>query len=76
MFELKFLELIGIRHFKQFILLIEKIRHRKDAKKNDNYHVRSGSLGDLSSFTGYLWYNTLLHTISLLFVASENIPYY
>ena len=63
--ELKVYKIIVIHRFKQFILLMERIRHRKDHLFNKNYHIHGFSASELSEFEGYLLYNVILHCVSI-----------
>ena len=67
--EMRVYELLGIRLFRRLVFLVERIRHRKDGGQNENYHLQDTSRTALVRFSGYLWYNAVLHIISLLFTA-------
>lgn len=66
--ELQFYEIIGIARFKKVILLMERIRHRKDHLFNKNYHIQGFSVSAISKFEGYLLYNVVLHCVSIGFI--------
>ncbi|MGN1249500.1 MAG: hypothetical protein ACI4XW_05415 [Candidatus Spyradocola sp.] len=66
--ELHFYEMLGLKQFRRAILLFEKIRRRKDGSLNVNYHLSGTSASALTSFSGYLLYNTTFHIASLLLV--------
>ena len=42
-FEVKIYELLGIKLFKKAVFKLEKIIHRKDGKKNINYHIKNSN---------------------------------
>ncbi len=60
-------ERLGVAAFRRFILAIERRKHKKDGRQNENYHPQSLSLSALRSFRGFLSYNILLHSHSLGF---------
>lgn len=62
--KIKIYEIIGIKWFKNFLLLIESIKH----KNNVNYHFANISITSCKKFSGYLIYNTFIHLLSLLIV--------
>lgn len=66
-FELRVYRLLGIGKFRKWILLFEKIKHHNDNKKNENYHPSNFNVLALGQFNGFLLYNALLHSISLVF---------
>lgn len=66
-FELRVYRLLGVNQFRKAILLFEKIKHRKDNRKNENYHPSSFDVFALEQYNGFLLYNAFLHIVSLLF---------
>ena len=67
--ELKVYHVLGITQFRKLILWFEKIKHRKDNGKNENYHPSGLSVIALERYTGFLLYNAFLHITSLVFTA-------
>ncbi len=68
--ERRLYEFLGIRLFRKLALKLESFRHRKDNSRNINYHLHGSGISSVKSFTGYLFYNAVCHTISLSFVAA------
>lgn len=68
--ERRLYEFLGIKLFRKLALKIESFRHRKDNSRNINYHLHGGGISSVKSFTGYLLYNAVCHTISLSFVVA------
>lgn len=66
--EMHLYELLGIKWFKKAVLLLERIKHSKDAILNENYHPQDTSKCTLIRFSGYLIYNAIIHITSLIFV--------
>lgn len=66
-FELRVYGLLGVQQFRKAILLLEKIKHRKDKRKNENYHPSSFNVFALEQYNGFLLYNAFLHAVSLFF---------
>ena len=66
-FELKFYKAIGIYQFQRIILFLEKIRHFKDNRLNENYHPSNFDIFSVDNFNFFLLFHVFLHTISLLF---------
>ena len=66
--EVKIYELLGIKLFKKFVFKLEKIIHRKDGKKNINYHIKnSNDMESVDNFKKFLYYNGAIHTKNLIF---------
>ena len=54
-FEVKIYELLGIKLFKKAVFKLEKIIHRKDGKKNINYHIKnSNDMESVDNFKKFL----------------------
>lgn len=67
-FEVKIYELLGIILFKKAVFKLEKIIHRKDGKKNINYHIKnSNDMESVDNFKKFLYYNGAIHTKNLIF---------
>lgn len=67
-FEVKIYELLGIKLFKKAVFKLEKIIHRKDGKKNINYHIKnSNDMESVDNFKKFLYYNRAIHTKNLIF---------
>ena len=67
-FEVKIYELLGIKLFKKAVFKLEKIIHRKDGKKNINYHIKnSNDMESVDNFKKFLYYNGAIHTKNLIF---------
>lgn len=67
-FEAKIYELLGIKLFKKAVFKLEKIIHRKDGKKNINYHIKnSNDMESVDNFKKFLYYNGAIHTKNLIF---------
>lgn len=64
-FELILYRVFGIVIFRKFILRVEKIKHRKDGLQNRNYHLRQMSVDSMEHHTGFLLYNSFIHSFSL-----------
>lgn len=64
--EARIYECLGVKYFKNLILKLEKIRHGKAKGRNDNYHPHDLTSHALVAFSGHLYYNTLLHSISIV----------
>lgn len=67
--EIRLLEGLGIRRFRQLLLALERYRHRKDGGRNGNYHLERGTAEAVSGFDGYLLYHSLLHLAAILLLA-------
>lgn len=66
--ETKIYELLGIKLFKKAVFKLEKIIHRKDGKKNINYHIKnSNDMESVDNFKKFLYYNGAIHTKNLIF---------
>lgn len=66
--EVKIYELLGIKLFKKVVFKLEKIIHRKDGKKNINYHIKnSNDMESVDNFKKFLYYNGAIHTKNLIF---------
>lgn len=63
--ELLFLERIGILRFRQLLLLWEAFFHRRDGRKNANYHLDGSSFEDIEGFRDYILYHVFLHLTGL-----------
>ena len=66
-FELRVYRLLGIRQFREAIFLFETVKHRRDNRKNENYHPSDFNVLALGKFNGFLLYNAFLHGVSLTF---------
>ena len=67
-FEVKIYELLGIKLFKKAVFKLEKIIHRKDGKRNINYHIKkSNDMESVDNFKKFLYYNGAIHTKNLIF---------
>lgn len=64
-FEVFVYKCLGIPQFKKIVLLLEKLRHRKDGLRNRNYHPQNLSGIALENYYWYLIFNSFLHVISL-----------
>lgn len=42
--ELRVYKIFGVCYFQKLVFLLEKFIHRKDGKKNQNYHFTLGSV--------------------------------
>ncbi len=69
MTERKIYELLGIRAFRKAIMSFERLRHKKDGRRNANYHLKNHSLSAARSFRWYVIYNSIFHVLSLLLAA-------
>ena len=65
-YELAFYRRLGIRKFRDFTFLLEKIRHRKDSLRNSNYHLQQLSYRGAQRHYMYLSYNALIHLMGLV----------
>ena len=68
--ELKIFRFAGVKLFREVVFCLERVKHGKSNRKNENYHPFSFDVITLEKFTGFLLYNGLLHVISLLFVGA------
>ena len=68
--EIRCYELLGVRSFRKLLFLIEAKKHRRDGKKNPNYHLRDFSVYSMECYKGYILYNTCLHVIGIALAAS------
>lgn len=66
-FELRVYRILGVNQFRKLILAFEKIRHFKDKRKNENYHLSNFDVISLERYNGFLIYNAFLHCVSLFF---------
>ena len=48
---------------------IEALKHRKDGKRNANYHLKGMSVSSLRDYFGHIRHNTIRHLESLAVVA-------
>ena len=55
--ETKVYELLGVKQFRKAAFKLEKIVHRKDKRKNTNYHIQKNEVDSLGEFKKYLYYN-------------------
>lgn len=69
-FELQIFRFTGVNLFRKLIFWLERVKHGKSDRKNENYHPFSFDVISLEKFNGFLLYNALLHIISLLFVVA------
>lgn len=66
--ESKIYEFLGIKLFKKAVFKLEKIIHKKDGKKNINYHIKNSiNKQSVDDFKKYLYYNGTIHIRNLLF---------
>ena len=66
--ESKIYEFLGIKSFKKAVFKLEKIIHKKDGKKNINYHIKNSiNKQSVDDFKKYLYYNGTIHIKNLLF---------
>lgn len=68
--ELQLFKFTGVKRFRKAVFWLERVKHRKSNRKNENYHPFSFDIITLEKFNGFLLYNTLLHIISLLFIVA------
>lgn len=68
-FEIVVYEMLGVNLFRKGILFLEKIKHHKDNKYNENYHPKKIAVSSFVSFSGYLMYNSMFHISSILLIA-------
>lgn len=61
-FEIKLYELLGVKVFRSLVFKLEKLIHKKDKRKNINYHIKRINIDELESFKKYLYYNGFIHT--------------
>ena len=66
--EMKLYELLGIRLFRRLAFGMERLIHRKDRRKNINYHISAHTPGGLAAFRKYLFYNAAIHAKGILLV--------
>ena len=59
--ELKIYELLGVKQFRKLTFKLEKLIHKKDGKKNKNYHIEKLNQEAMESFKKYLFYNGSIH---------------
>ena len=64
--ETKVYELLGVKQFRKAAFKLEKIVHRKDKRKNTNYHIQKNEVDSLGEFKKYLYYNGAIHTSNLI----------
>ena len=64
--ELKLLGLIGIRRFRDILLWIEKLQHRKKGDINKNYHLDSLSGKSVGEYKRFLRYNASFHVNAII----------
>ena len=62
--ELQLFKFTGVKRFRKAVFWLERVKHRKSNRKNENYHPFSFDIITLEKFNGFLLYNTLLHIIS------------
>lgn len=73
--ELRIYEILGVREFREMAFKLEKIIHRKDKKKNKNYHVEDETKDNndkekivkMVDFKKYLYFNGFIHVKNLIF---------
>ena len=63
--ELQIYHLLGVDQFCKAILWFEKIKHYRDNKKNENYHLSNFDVLALEQYNGFLLYNAFLHVVGL-----------
>lgn len=68
--ELKIFRFTGVQLFREVVFCIERVKHGKSNRKNENYHPFNFDVISLEKFNGFLLYNGLLHVISFLFVVA------
>lgn len=66
--EIKLYELLGVRLFRRLALGLERLIHRRDRRKNTNYHIAAPAPGALEAYQKYLLYNAVLHGRGIFFV--------
>lgn len=66
--ELTLYRILGADRFRKGILVFERLKHRRDKGKNENYHPSALTVKALKKYSGFMVYNALVHFISLLFV--------
>ncbi len=64
--ELKLYRALGIRRFRDGAFLLERWVHRRDGRKNSNYHVRAYSLYSLEEHYAYLSFNAAIHVTAIV----------
>ena len=57
---------LGVRRFRDFAFLLERIKHRKDTLRNSNYHLQHLSRGGAERHFMYLSYNALIHIFGMV----------
>lgn len=65
--ELRIYRFLGIDYFRKAVLMLEKVKYRKNRKFNENYHLSGMNAISLSRYKGFILYNSFLHCVSLLF---------
>ena len=56
---------LGVRRFRDFAFLLERIKHRKDSLRNSNYHLQQLSCAGAERHYMYLSYNALIHLFGM-----------
>lgn len=61
-----FYRFIGVCQFKKLLLVYESFLYGKNGRKNKNYHLDITSINSINRFGAYLFYNTFVHSVSLV----------
>lgn len=64
-YELALYRRLGVRRFRDFAFLLERLKHRKDTLRNSNYHLQQMSFGGAKRHFVYLSYNALIHLFGM-----------
>lgn len=59
--ELRVYKIFGVCYFQKLVFLLEKFIHRKDGKKNQNYHFTLSSINPMEHFVRFLFFNGSIH---------------
>ena len=74
--EMMIYKLLGVELFRIMVFKLEKLIHRKDGGKNDNYHIAAYDPNELSAFIKYLFYNGTIHFRKVVFYISYFLVHY
>lgn len=60
-FELCVYNMLGICYFQKLVFLLEKIIHKRDGKRNQNYHFTLNNANPMDDFIRFLFFNGSIH---------------
>ena len=64
--EQRFYEFLGVKLFRVLVFKLEKAIHRRDKRKNINYHIASYEPQSVDKFIKYLFYNGAIHVRNII----------